>query len=248
VTARHTSIIAFAGAVTRPSLDRSGREDRMKAKTRRKLEMGARALIFSRLHPDPSPGSVEALARLEDYLARATHLEGQQREGMLDVHSATARKRDLSRLMRRAHLAHLRYVARIAERDLPELEQLFRLKRGTIPYRTFRTAARSMADEAVSRKDVLIRHGLADTVLESLSQALDEFDQVVEQGNRGRLAHVGASADLDLVADEVVLTVKVMNGLNHSRFAHQPELLAAWRSVSHVVAAPRSAGDVRPAA
>lgn len=41
----------------------------MKAKTRRKLEMGARALIFSRVHPDPTPGYAVALARLEDRLA-----------------------------------------------------------------------------------------------------------------------------------------------------------------------------------
>jgi hypothetical protein len=220
----------------------------MKAKTRRKLEMGARALIFSRVHPDPSPGYAAALARLEDRLARATHLAGQQREGMLEVHTATARKRDLQRTMRRAHLAHLRHVARIAGHDLPELEEMFRLKRGTIPYQTFWTAAHRMAAEAESRKEVLMRHGLADTVMESLRQALDEFDQAVKQGNRGRLVHVGASADLDLVADEVVLIVKAMDGPNRLRFAHQPELLAAWASASHVIAAPRSVGEVRPAA
>jgi hypothetical protein len=231
----------------------------MKAKTRRKLEMGARALIFSRLHPDPS--SVAALARLEDRLARATHLARQQREGMLDVQTATARKRDLQRTMRRAHLSHLRYVARMAERDLPELRQKFVLRRGTIPYRTFRAAAGGMAAEAESRKEVLMQHGLADTVLESLMQALDEFDQAVRQGNRGRLVHVGASAELDRVADEVVLIVKAMDGPNRLRFMHQSELLATWESASHVIATPRSsaaqpaaegtpptAGDVRPAA
>ena len=102
--------------------------------------------------------------------------------------------------------------------------------------------------EAESRKEALVQHGLVDTVLESLAQALVEFDQAMKQGIAGRRAHVGASADLDLVADEVVLIVKVMNGLNRSRFARQPELLAAWASVSHVIATPRSTGDVRPAA
>jgi hypothetical protein len=85
--------------------------------------------------------------------------------------------------------------------DLPELEDTFRLKRGTIPYQTFWTAARRMAAEAESRKEVLMRHGLADTVLESLTQALEEFDQAVKQANRGPPVHVGASADLDLLAD-----------------------------------------------
>jgi predicted ATPase with chaperone activity len=111
-----------------------------------------------------------------------------------------------------------------------------------------RTAARSMADEAVSQKDVLVKHGLSDTVLENLAQALAEFDYVVEQGTRARRAHVGASADLDLVAHEVVLIVKAMDGLNPYRFARQPELLAAWASVSHVIATPPSIGNIRPAA
>jgi hypothetical protein len=52
---------------------------------------------------------------------------------MLDVHSATARKRDLRRTMRRAHLSHLRHVAGIAERDLPELWQKFRIEAGNHP-------------------------------------------------------------------------------------------------------------------
>jgi hypothetical protein len=85
-------------------------------------------------------------------------------------------------------------------------------------------------------------------VLESLAQALDEFDQAMKQGIAGRQAYVGASADLDLVAEEVVLIVKVMNGLNRFRFARQPELLAAWASVSHVIATPASRGEVSPAA
>jgi hypothetical protein len=100
----------------------------------------------------------------------------------------------------------------------------------------------------VSQKDVLVKHGLSDTVLENLAQALAEFDQAVEQGIAGSLAHTGASADLDLVADEVVLIVKAMAGLNRFRFARHPELLAAWASVSHVIATPRPTRDVRPAA
>jgi hypothetical protein len=60
----------------------------VKAKTGRKLEMGARALIFSRVHPDPSSGYAALLAHLEDRLARATHLAGQQRDGIIESHRA----------------------------------------------------------------------------------------------------------------------------------------------------------------
>jgi hypothetical protein len=43
--------------------------------TRRKLEMGRRALAFCRAHPDSSPEYVANVARLEALLARAEELE-----------------------------------------------------------------------------------------------------------------------------------------------------------------------------
>ena len=76
-----------------------------------------------------------------------------------------------------------------------------------------------------------------------------------------RQAHVGASAELGAVADEVVQVVRVMDGLNRYRFLTDPELLAAWDSANNVSATPRSSaakpgasgtapagGEVRPAA
>jgi hypothetical protein len=233
----------------------------MNAKTRRKIEMGARALDFSRAHPDASPGYAAALARLEDRLARADLLATQQRDGILEVRTATARKRDLRRTMKRAHLDHLASVAEVASREVPELAQKFVLPRRANTYLAFRTAARGMEAEAGSRKELLVKHGLAETVLEALGQALSEFDAVVEQGSQGRLAHVGASAELDTVADEVVQVVKVMDGLNRFRFATDPESLAAWESSSNAFGPlrptgakptpqepPPSGGEIKPAA
>ena len=85
----------------------------------------------------------------------------------------------------------------------------------------------------------------------------------MEQGAAGRLAHVGASAELITVSDDIVQVVKVMNGMVQLRYANQPEVLAAWESASSVFAAPRpekqvtdtpvspappSGGEARPAA
>jgi len=230
----------------------------MDAKSRRKLEMATRALEFSRGHPDTSPGYIAAVTRLEERLARADQLATQQREGLLDVRAATARKQELRRAMRQAHLAHLAQVGKAAARDVPELAQKFVFRPGTTTYLAFRTAARGMAAEAESQKEVLVKHGLADTVLANLVQALDQFDAAVEQGSEGRQAHVGASAELRAVADEVVQVVRVMDGLNRYRFMSDAELLAAWESASNVLAAPRSgkpapeppppSGEIRPAA
>jgi hypothetical protein len=222
--------------------------------------MGRRVLEFSRQHPDPSPGYVAASARLQGRLARAEQLARQQLDGRSEVHAATARKAELRRLMSKAHLHHLASVAEVAAIEDPEVLQKFDFPADATTYLAFRTAAGGMAAEAESRKDLLIKHGLSEDVLSGLKVALDQFETAVEQGAAGRLAHVGASAELVTVAEEVVQVVKVMNGLVRLRFANQPELLAAWESASNVVATPRpeskpgseekppEGGEVRPAA
>jgi hypothetical protein len=232
----------------------------MKGVSRRKIEMGARALEFSRAHPDASPGYTAALARLEDRLNRAEQVAEQQRLGILHVRAATVRKRDLRRTIKRDHLDHLASVAEVAAHEVPELAQLFTLPRLANPYLAFRTAARGLAAEAESRKELLVKNGLTDTVLTGLAQALNEFDAAVDQGAEGRAAHVGASAELDTLANEVVQVVNVMGGHNRIRFAGNSDLLAAWESVSNVLATPRpdvkpktgatppAGGEVRPAA
>lgn len=224
----------------------------MNAKSRRRIEMGTRALEFSRAHPDESPGYAAALTRLEELLDRAEELADRQRDGILQVRASTARKRELRVAMRKAHLAHLAKVARIAAREVPELAQKLTLRPGTRTYLAFRTAARGMAAEAQSRKEVLVKHGLAESVLVNLAQTLDQFDAAVESGVTGRQTHVGASAELQAVADEIFQIVQVMDGLNRYRFMNDLELLAVWDSASSVLAAPKTTpkpdGEIRPAA
>ena len=215
--------------------------------------MGDRALAFSKAHPDPSPGYEAMVTRLDEGLSRADVLADQQRNGILEVRVATQRKRDLRRSLRKGHLAHLARVARVAEREVPGLAQ--RLRIGLIggTYISFRAAARGMVAEVAARQDVLIKHGLSSTVLDALSLGLDQFDEAVKQGTDGRRAHVGASADLDSVADEVVQIVRIMDGLNKVRFAGNDELLPAWISASSVLATPirtpaEPGEEVKPAA
>jgi hypothetical protein len=216
--------------------------------------MGTRVLEFSRAHPDESPGYVAAVTGLEERLARVDRLATQQREGTLEVRAATARKLELKRTMRRAHLSHLARVAKVAARDVPELAQKLVMKPGFSTYQAFRTAARGMAAEAQGRKEVLVKHGLVQSVLDSLVQSLDQLDAAFEQGSAGRQSHVAASAELRELADEIVQIVRVMDGLNRYRFLNDAALLAAWESASNVVAAPRSdvtppvGGEVKPAA
>ena len=235
----------------------------MNTRNRRRLEMGKRALSSSNAHPHTSAGYVAAVGRLADLIGRAEQLDAQQRDGLLAVRSANARKRDLRRQVRRAHLEHVENVAAVAAKEAPELDGKFVINPRGTSYLAFRTAARSMQAEALSHKEVLVTHGLVDTVLDDLGTALDEFDQAIAQATEGRQAHVTASAELDVVADEIVQIVRVLDGVNRVRFASDPELLAAWESASNVIGgpvlrggkaepgtptAPGPAGEVKPAA
>jgi hypothetical protein len=222
--------------------------------------MGMRVMEFLRQHPDQSPGLVAAATRLQERLDRAEQLARQYNDGRSEVRVSTGRKRELRRLMLQAHLHHLANVAEIASIEEPEVLQKFAFPSDATTYQAFQTAASGIAAEAESRKELLLKHGLSEDVLTALKLALEQFETASEQGAAGRLAHVGATAELDVVGEQVVQIVKVMRGLVRLRFGNQPEVLAAWESASNVVATPKTeekegsegtppaGGEVKPAA
>jgi hypothetical protein len=209
------------------------------SRTRRVKEMGERVLDWSTAHPDPDPGSVAGLNRLQQLVTRVNELADRQRDGILEVRRATARKRTMREEITQVHLSHTLSAAELASVEEPELAEKFRVPGRVRNYAAFRTAARGVLTEAESRKDLLMKHGLSESVLVALRKDLDEFDAVVERGAQGRAMHVGASTELDHVCGEILLMVKVMNGGNRFRLAQDGELLSAWRSISSVVAAPK---------
>jgi hypothetical protein len=230
----------------------------MNAQSRRKIEMGTRALEFSRAHPDTEPGTATAVNRLEQLVARAEDTATAQRNGLIHVRAASARKEELRRAMLAVPIAHLAEVGRAAAREEHELGRMFRFKPGASTFLAFRTAARSMAAAAETHKEVLLKHGLSQSVLDEFVRMLDQFDEAVALGNDGRTAHVGATRELRTVSSEIVRAVRVMDGRNRQRFAEDGQLLGSWINASTVLGTPRpdvepeggtpAGGEVRPAA
>ena len=231
----------------------------MNADSRRKIEMGTRALEFSRAHPDTDPATAATLATLEQLLARAKETATVQREGLVHAHAAAARKKELQRQMREVPIAHLAEVGRAAAREEHELGKTFTFRPGASTSFAFRTAARSMAAAAEAHREVLLKYGLSQSVLDEFVQLLDQFDAVVALGHEGRTAHVGATRELGALATEIVRTVRVMDARNRQRFADQEQLLGSWISASTVLGqpprsgaqpegGPPAGGEVRPAA
>jgi hypothetical protein len=249
-------IIASAGMPGHPPAD--AQEECMNGDSRRKIEMGTRALEFSRAHPDTEPGTATAVARLEQLLAQARETAAVQRDGLIHVRAASARKQELRRQMLAVPIAHLAEVGRAAAREEHELGKTFRFKPGASTFLAFRTAARSMASAAQTHREVLLNHGLSQSVLDEFVQMLEQFDAAAALGNEGRTAHVGATRELRLAASEIVRAVRVMNGRNRQRFADQGQQLGSWINASSVLGTPRpgvvpeggtpAGGEVRPAA
>jgi hypothetical protein len=218
----------------------------MDQKVRRRLEAGARVLEFSRAHPDESPGYTESVDELERLLARARELAIQQQEGAVQVHAASVRKNQLRRTIRRHQLVHLARVARRASREIPGMAEQFRLAPQQSPYLVFKTTSSRLLNGAHEQKELLLRYGLHAKVLETLEHSLDQFDQAAERAVQGRRMQVGASAELNAVADEIGQLIKLLDGFNHFRFATDSEALAAWVSASNVVGPSRADKNLNP--
>jgi hypothetical protein len=218
--------------------------------------MGRRALEFSVAHPDTEPGTGAVVARLEQLLARANDLAAAQRDGLIDAAAASARRKELRRQMLDVPIAHLAEVGRAAAREEHELGKTFRFRPTANTFLAFRTAARSMAAAAAANRDVLLKYGLSQSVLDEFVKQLDEFDAATALGNEGRTAHVGATRELNGAASEIVGAVRVMDGRNRQRFVQDGQLLGSWLNASTVLGKRRqgadpegtaSAGEVRPA-
>jgi hypothetical protein len=222
-----------AGMPGHPPAD--NKEEGMNGDSRRRIEMGTRALEFSRAHPDTDPSTATAVAKLEQLVGRANETAAAQREGFIHVRSASARKEELRRAMLAVPIAHLAEVGRAAAREEHELGEVFRFKPSADTILAFRTAARSMAAAAETHRELLAKHGLAQSVLDEFEQMLDQYDAAIALGNAGKSAHTGATRELRSVATEIVRGVRVMDGRNRQRFADQEQLLGSWISASRVL-------------
>src|SRR2546430_4521783 len=112
----------------------------------------------------------------------------------------------------------------------------FRLPR-VGPNQAFVTVARGMLEKATAHKELLVKRGMSETLIDDITAAIEEFEQTLEATRAGRREHVGASADLRAVMAEISDQVKVVDGIVRYRFGDNTELMGAWAS-AHNVAGP----------
>jgi hypothetical protein len=219
--------------------------------------MAVRVRDYSRARPSADASYASVLGRLEQSIEQMEALAKQQQGGYLVRHSSVTRRQALRRRLHHELLRHLVTVAEDAAAEDPSLAEKFRLPSTNGSNEAFRTLARQMLEQGQASKELLLKHGLMTTLLDDLTAAVGQFDASVTETNEGRQGHVGASAELEAVSDEVMFLVELLDGLNRYRFSGDAEQLAAWRSARRVVAGPRTEpkeeppaveGEVKPAA
>jgi hypothetical protein len=215
----------------------------MDGRTRRIVELGKRVSSFFEAHADQVPGDLPPLARLNEILARAEQLMIQQRDGIKEVRSATAEKREWRRKIRRNHLPQFTRIAEAAGVERPELPKKLELPAEALPYLAFRSAVQGILAEAQNQMELLTRYGLVEPAPKSLADAVAKFDEAVERTERGRRAHVGARAELEALADEILQKVRQLDGLARFRFVNDVEAFAAWGSASNRFGPARTGGQ-----
>ena len=138
----------------------------MDARTRNIVEMAARVGDFNHTNPHENAAHGAAVAAVDALIAQARVLLAAQRQGIVDEHNASTRKREIQRTVRTVHLPALAGAARLAAREQPDLAGAFPAKPSSESYLAFRSTAGSMAELAARHKDELVKHGLAETVFD----------------------------------------------------------------------------------
>jgi len=140
-----------------------------------------------------------------------------------------------ARETRGGSLTYLAAVGAVAAQGNAELAGKFQLPNNGTSSLSFLTTARGMLEKATAQKDLLVSHGMSETLLDDLSATIVEFEQTLEASRAGRREHVGASADLVSVAAEIAEQVKLLDGLVRYRFGENAELMGAWASARNVL-------------
>jgi hypothetical protein len=208
--------------------------------------MAVRARDFSRSHPSADPSFTLVLGRLEDAIGRMVSLGGRQVTGTLSRHASIVERQQVRRRLRNDLLPHLVTIARAAAAEQPMLGEQFEIPGYNLSSARFYAAAKAMLELGQAQHPILLKHGLADTLLGDLEATINQYAATITATNAGRAEHITAGAELQTVGQEVMQLVEMMDGINRYRFTGDPHRMVAWEAARHVVTGPTRSDEVQP--
>jgi hypothetical protein len=207
--------------------------------------MATSVRTFCRAHPSEDTSYILVLDRLDGTIERIEELAKQQEGGFVTKHASSVRRQDVRRRLQTALLRHVVTAAADAGEEAPAVAETFRLPGFNAPNTVFRAVASELLDQARANQELLVKHGLSATVLAEIDAAIKEFDASLKDTDDGKLSHVAARTEMKALSDEIMRLVGVLDGFNRNRYHRDPELLAQWKSASHMVRLPAATSPAR---
>ena len=230
----------------------------MRAVTRRVYDACVRVLSWASAHPDDEPGFGILLAQLQALVVRLGEVITLQRNGIVDSRASSGRKEELRREILAVPVAHLAQIGVLAAREVPELGKAFRSQPARTTTVAFRSAGRAMLEQAQTHKEVLVKHGLSESVLVEFERLVDQFDAAMRLSAEGRVRHTAATRELEALRKEAGRLVRAMDARVRIRHRNDLPALEQWVSARTVLGAPQrppveggtpdAGGEARPAA
>src|SRR5919197_483049 len=206
----------------------------MNAQLRRRLAMAARARDFLRAHQLEGVDQNLAVTKLEELLERAENLATQQRTGVAAERAATKQRQAVRRVLQPKILGYFSVVGAVAATHNQDLAEQFRMPPADATHQGLLTMSRAILERASAEKELLVKLGMSEQVLDELATALGEYEQTLEATSAGRRAHVGARGDLQTVGTEISEQLRLLDKLVRYRFGDNSELMTAWKSARNV--------------
>ena len=217
----------------------------MKGAPRRQISMARRAFNFATAHPVADGGFTTVLAGLKADIESADSLGMLQSAGPQRQHAAVNQRFALKQSIRSLQLSRLGRVAKLGSISHPELKNQFPLPDAQGPNRTFLLQAQVMLNNAIAQQDLLKTLGLGDTFIDDLTKSLNDFETATEDAHAGRADHIGASAQVDVIAARCVADVDVLDTYMRSSYAADLQTLTAWSAAKNIHGAAHRA-DAAP--
>lgn len=201
--------------------------------TRLKVGTGVRVRDFLSAHPmDHQPAELVA-ARFAAQVERARVLLTQRDSGEAASKASTARRKTLRKDMLKGPVRHVNLISKaVASAEPGKVKVRSYLDRQSQP--DFQATVRAISQEVEADKALYLQHGLSEESLEELNTMLAAYDAAVVEGNAGRRASTGATAELKVVTRDLMRMLRQLDGIIVYRYRDQPEVLGAWKSARNI--------------
>lgn len=212
----------------------------MNTEVRRKLDVAARVREFVRAHAATEPGYAPALTRFEELLTRADAIVARQHDGRVAARGASARRRELRRLLHSQLVHYLVAVGSVASKNQADLAEKFKLPATNSTNAVFLTAVKSLVAAGESQKDALVQAGMGPALLGDLARMVADFEAASEAARTARRDHIGARADLEVITAQLMDEVNLLDGITRYRFGDDPEVMVEWKAARRLLGQPRT--------